>query len=110
MDIIRVDAPSADHAHRPISSIGGTFSTSLDGDGSGHVVGITLDDATAAKLIELFDALGRWLADGGLATSQIRFGDRTYILAAGSDGQPNDPAAFLLERTIQCKERSTRGL
>jgi ANTAR domain len=109
MDVIRVDAPTADHAQRLISSIGGTFSARLDGDGaghvvdgSGHVVGITLDDETAARLIELFDALGGWLTDGGLATCRIGFGgDRTYMLVAARDGRPNDPAAFLLERTIQ---------
>jgi hypothetical protein len=102
MDVIRVDAPSADHAQRLISSIGGTFSARLDGDRAGHVVGITLDDETAAKLIELFDALGGWLSDGGLAVCRIGFGgDPPYMLAAARDGRSNDPAAFLLQRTIQ---------
>jgi ANTAR domain-containing protein len=102
MDVIRVDAPTADHAQRLISSIGGTFSASLDGDGIGHVVGIMLDDEAAARLIELFDALAGWLTEGGLATCRIGFGgDRTYMLAAARDGRPNDPAPFLLERTIQ---------
>jgi len=101
MDVIRVDVPSADHAHRLISSLHGTFSASLDGDGSGHVVGIVPDTETAANLVGLFDALGGWLNDGGLSTCKIGFGSRTYMLVAASDGQPSDPAAFLLERTIQ---------
>jgi hypothetical protein len=49
----------------------------------------------------LFDAVGVWLTDGGLETCQIGFGDRNYTLLAALLDQPNDAAAFLLERTIQ---------
>jgi hypothetical protein len=101
MDVIQVDALSADHAQRLISSIGGAFPARVDSDGNANIVGITLDDETAVKLVELFDALGEWLADGGIAACKVRFGNRMYTLAAPSDGQPNDPAAFLLERTFQ---------
>jgi hypothetical protein len=101
MDVIRVDAPSADDAQRLMSSIDGAFSARLAGDGVAHVVGITLDDETAAKLVELFNALGGWLTDGGLAACEIRFGDRAYTLAAARDTRPNNPTAFLLERTFQ---------
>jgi ANTAR domain len=101
MDAIHVHAPSAAHARRLISSIDGRFSVTLDGNKAPHVVGITLDAETAASLVELFDVLGTWLADGQLATCRIGFGDRTYALAAAAAGHANDPAAFLLERTIQ---------
>jgi hypothetical protein len=52
-------------------------------------------------LVELFDLLGKWLSDGGLDTCQIGLGERSYTLLAAKTGEPNDPTAFLLARTIQ---------
>jgi hypothetical protein len=101
MDVIRVHAPSEAHARRLMASVDAEFSASLNGDGSTPIVGLTLDGTTATKLVGLFDALGAWLTDGGLASCQIGFGDRGYTLLAASAGEPNDATAFLLERTIQ---------
>jgi hypothetical protein len=101
MDVIRVHAPSDAHARRLMAALDGNFLASLDGDGSRPVVGLRLDAETAIKLVGLFDALGEWLTDGGLASCQIGFGDRAYTLLAATSGQPNDPTAFLLERSIQ---------
>jgi ANTAR domain-containing protein len=101
MDVIRVRAPSTAHAQRLISSLDGGFSTSLDGGDPSTEVELRLDTETATKLVELFDALGQWLTDGGLDACQIGFGERSYTLLAAIGREPNDPAAFLLERTIQ---------
>jgi hypothetical protein len=101
MDVIRVRAPTSAHAQRLIASLDGGFSTSLDGGTAANEVELRLDTETAAKLVELFDALGRWLGDGNLDACQIGFGERSYTLLASMDGDRNDPAAFLLERTIQ---------
>jgi hypothetical protein len=101
MDVIRVHAPSEVHALRLMASLDGGFRVDLERDGSGPVVGLTPDVETATKLVELFNALGKWLADGDLASCQIRFGDRVYTLLAATAGHPNDATAFLLERTIQ---------
>jgi hypothetical protein len=101
MDVMRVQAPSEAHARRLIASLDGDFSAGLDGDGAESVVALRLDGETATKLIELFNALGTWLTAGGLASCQIGFGDRGYTLLAADQGKPNDPTAFLLERTIQ---------
>ena len=101
MDVIRVHAPSEAHALRLMASLDGGFRVDLERDGSGPVVGLTPDVETATKLVELFNALGKWLADGDLASCQIRFGDRVYTLLAATAGHPNDATAFLLERTIQ---------
>ena len=101
MAVIRVEAPSAADGQRLIASLDGTFFSTLDGGGFSHVVEITVDAHTAAKLLELFDALGNWLAAGDLAACQIGFGDRSYALAPAADGHASDPTAFLLERTIQ---------
>ena len=101
MDVIRVHAPSAAHARRLIASLDGGFSVSLDLEEESREVGLTFDQETATKLVDLFDTLGSWLTDGGLASCQIGFGDRSYTLLAASAGEPNDATAFLLERTIQ---------
>ena len=100
MDVIRVHAPSGAHAQRLVAALDGGFTAKLQDDGE-PVVELTPNVETAEKLIELFDALGRWLGEGGLAACPIRFGDRTYTLLATTGGDVNDPAAFLLERTIQ---------
>jgi len=101
MDVIRVRAPSRAHAERLIAAVDGGFSVSLDGDDSFTEVELKLDTETATKLVGLFDLLGTWLTDGGLEACQIGFGERKYTLLPAKRGEPNDPTAFLLERTIQ---------
>jgi hypothetical protein len=101
MDVIRVRAPSSAHAQRLVAALDGNFSASLNGQGPPAEVEIRVDSETAAKLVALFDSLGLWLSGGGLDACQIGFGERNYTLLASIAGKPNDPAAFLLERTIQ---------
>jgi hypothetical protein len=101
MDVIRVRAPSAAHAQRLVTSLAGGFSVSLDGGSAANEVELRLDNETATKLVELFDALGVWLSSGLLDACQIGFGKRTYTLLAARTGEVNDPTQFLLERTIQ---------
>jgi len=106
MDLIRVRAPSHEHAQRLIAALDGTFHVAhADGDGDGrrpaNEVALLVEKDTAGKLVELFDALQRWLSDGDLEAVQIGFGDRVYTLFASVDGDSDGPVAFLLERTIQ---------
>ncbi|MFL5945504.1 MAG: ANTAR domain-containing protein [Gaiellaceae bacterium] len=101
MDVIRVRAPSKAHAERLLASVDGGFAVSLDGGDPSTEVELKLDTETATKLLELFDLLGTWLNDGGIDACQIGFGERSYTLLAPRAGEPNDPTAFLLERTIQ---------
>src|SRR3954452_3754910 len=105
MEVIRVRAPTRAHAARLLAVLDGGFPTDGDGDGDGARPGtdirLALDGEAALKLVELFDALGRWLNESGLDACQIGFGDRTYTLLPAFDGIPNDPAKFLFERTIQ---------
>ena len=101
MDVIRVRTPSTAHAQRLIAALDGRFSATLNGGDASTEVELRLDSETATKLVGLFDAVGVWLTDGGLETCQIGFGDRNYTLLAALLDQPNDAAAFLLERTIQ---------
>jgi hypothetical protein len=101
MEVIRVRAPSSAHAQRLLVAMHGNFAASIDGDSPATEVELRLDSQTATKLVELFDALGIWLSSGELDAVQIGFGQRTYTLLAATEGKPNDPTAFLLERTIQ---------
>jgi ANTAR domain len=84
-----------------MDSVDGGFSASLDGGDPSTEVELRIDSETAAKLVELFDLLGGWLSDGGPDACQIGLGERTYTLLAAKPGEPNDPTAFLLARTIQ---------
>jgi hypothetical protein len=101
MDVIRVRAPSQAHAERLMDSVDGAFSGTLDGGDPSTEVELKLDSETATKLVELFDLLGGWLSDGGLDACQIGLGERSYTLLAARPGEPNDPTAFLLARTLQ---------
>jgi hypothetical protein len=101
MDIIRVRAPNGAHAQRLVAALDGGFAISLDGGDAMTEVELKLDGETAIKLVELFEALERWLSDGELDAVQIGFGERTYTLLAPRKGEPSDPTAFLLERSIQ---------
>lgn len=101
VDVIRVRAPSSAHAERLLVALDGGFAATLDGGSPATEVELRLDSETATKLVELFDSLGVWLSSGGLDAVQIGFGERSYTLLAATRGKPNDPTAFLLERTIQ---------
>jgi hypothetical protein len=100
MDVIRIHAPNDQQAARLLGSLEEAFAVvSLDGDRS--VVELRPDTETATKLVELFNVLGQWLTDTGLASCEASFGERSYTLLARREGRTNDPTAFLLERTIQ---------
>ena len=101
MDVIRVRAPSTAHAQRLIASLGAGFSANLDGGDPSTEVELRLDSETAKKVVELFNALGLWLSEGGLDACQIGFGERTYTMLASKGREASDPTGFLLERTIQ---------
>jgi hypothetical protein len=101
VDVIRVRAPSSADAQRLLASLDGGFSVKLDGGDPSTEVELKLDYQTASNLVGLFDILGQWLSDGGLAACQIGLGDRTYTLLAATADKPSDPTTFLLARTIQ---------
>ena len=101
MDVIRVHAPSEAHARRLLAALDGNCAAEIVPAAPAAVVELTLDPETAKGLIELFDALGRWLSDGDLAACQVGFAERSYTLLAAPDGKRNDPSGFLLERTLQ---------
>ena len=62
---------------------------------------MTPDSESAARLVNLFNAIGTWLTDCGLASCDVRFGESSLTILPPSAGQPGDPTAFLIERTRQ---------
>jgi ANTAR domain-containing protein len=101
VDVIRVHAPSEAHARRLLAAVDGNCAAEMVPAGPAAVLELTLDREAAKGLIDLFDALGRWLSDGDLTACRVGFGERSYTLLAVPDGKRNDPSAFLLERTLQ---------
>jgi hypothetical protein len=101
MHAIRVHAPSESHARRLVAALDGTAARDVVASGAASVVEITPDEETAKRLVDLFDVLGRWLSDGDLSACRVSFDERSYTLLAAPEGKPNDPSAFLLERTLQ---------
>ena len=101
MELIRVHTPSGTHARRLLVAVDGTCSAGIQPDGDRSVVELALDEETAEGLVDLFNLLGRWLNDGDLTACQVGFGERSYTLLAAKNVKPNDPADFLLERTMQ---------
>ena len=72
-----------------------------------HVVRVVPDSETTAKLVHLFHSIGTWLGGCGLASCDVRFGERSLTVLAPSGSQPGDPTEFLLERTRQLETALT---
>jgi ANTAR domain len=97
---IDIIAPSKEHAERLAAAVGNDFTAEVFSDGE-HVVRVTPDSESAAKLVNLFNAIGTWLTDAGLSSCDVRFGESSLSILPPSAGRPGDPTAFLLERARQ---------
>lgn len=97
---IDIIAPSKEHAERLAAAVGNDFTAEVFSDGE-HVVRVTPDSDSAAKLVNLFNAIGTWLTDAGLSSCDVRFGESSLSILPPSAGRPGDPTAFLLERARQ---------
>jgi hypothetical protein len=69
--------------------------------GEEHVVRVTPDSETTAKLVSLFNAIGTWLTGSGLSSCDVRFGAGSLTLLPTSADAPGDATEFLIERTRQ---------
>ena len=99
-DTIRIRADDEKSARALVATLDGIPGEAISVDGHYEVL-VRPDSESAALLVELFQIIGRWLADGGDGSCEIRFGDRSVTVVAPSDGQPSDATQFLLERAIQ---------
>jgi hypothetical protein len=97
---IDIIAPSKEQAERLAAAVGSDFTAEVFSDGE-HVVRVTPDSESAARLVNLFNAIGTWLTDAKLSSCDVRFGESSLSILPPSAGQPGDPTAFLIERTRQ---------
>jgi hypothetical protein len=77
------------------------FDSDVVRDGEGWVVSLRPTRETAPELLNLFEAIGRWLEAREQASLRARFGERSFTIMRPSDARPGDSAEFLLERVIQ---------
>ena len=99
-ELIEIIALSKDQAERLAAAVGEDFTAEVFSDGE-HLVRVTPDSDSAARLVNLFNAIGTWLTDCGLTSCDVRFGESSLTILPPSAGQPGDPTAFLIERTRQ---------
>jgi len=99
-DTIRILTPAAASALALVASLDGLPGEPFSQDGKQGVL-VRPDSESAALLVELFELIGRWLADGKHPSCEIHFGDRSLTVVAPSNGEPSDATRFLLERAIQ---------
>ena len=103
---IDIVVPSQEQADRLATALREEFDAEIRSDGE-HVVRVTPDNETTAKLVHLFHSIGTWLGRCGLASCDVRFGERSLTVLAPSGDQPGDPTEFLLERTRQLETALT---
>jgi len=96
-DTIRIQATDEQSALALVASLNGLPGEAISEDGA-HEVLVRPDTESAALLVELFQAIGRWLTDGRHDSCEIRFGDRSVTVIAPSNGSQGDATQFLLER------------
>ena len=99
-DTIRILTPDETSALALVASLDGLRGETFSENGTQGVL-VRPDSDTAASLVELFQAIGRWLGDGKHPSCEIHFGERSLTVVAPSDGEPSDATRFLLERAIQ---------
>lgn len=103
---IDIVATSQEQADRLAAALREEFDAEIFSDGE-HVVRVTPDSETTAKLAHLFHSIGTWLGGCGLASCDVRFGERSLTVLAPSGSQPGDATEFLLERTRQLETALT---
>jgi hypothetical protein len=97
---IEIIAPSREQVERLAAAVGGDFTAEVFSDGE-HLVRVTPDSESAARLVNLFNAIGTWLTECRLTSCDVRFGESSLSILPPSAGQPGNPTTFLIERTRQ---------
>lgn len=97
---IRIEAPGSLSAEDLASALPG-FHVELVQQEKRFEVVVVPDETTSHQLVQLFDAIGRWLTDNALASCLVHFGPRSYALLQPNQSETSDPTEFLLERNVQ---------
>ena len=96
-------APTQEQAHRLAEALQEDFAAEVFSNDE-HVVRVTPDSETTAKLVSLFNSIGTWLTGSGLSSCDVRFGEGSLTVLSPSGDEPGDPTAFLIERTRQLEQ------
>lgn len=96
---VRISAPTRQHAER-LAALTDDFAVRVEPGGS-YTVRVTPARDEAEKLVTLFNSIGHWLSEGGLASCDVTFGDRGMTILPATAANLGDPTAFLIERSRQ---------
>jgi hypothetical protein len=101
-----ITAPTREHAERLADAIRDDFAVEVVPGGS-YTVLVTPGADMSEKLVSLFNSIGRWLNEAGLASCDVRFGERAVTLLPATADNLGDPTAFLIERSRQLETALT---
>jgi hypothetical protein len=101
-----ITAPTREHAERLAAAIREDFDVEVRSGGS-YTVHVTPAPGATDKLVALFNAVGSWLSEGGLASCDVRFGSRGLTILPATVENLGDPTAFLIERSRQLEHALT---
>jgi hypothetical protein len=102
-EAIVIHAATREQADRLAEAIDKRFEVAVIPGGS-YAVEVTPDAETRERLVGLFDAIGSWLTDGGMSSTQIGFGSGALTVLPATREEPSDPTQFLLERNRQLEQ------
>jgi hypothetical protein len=103
---VGIRAPTREHADRLAAAIGDDFVVAVEPGGS-YTVRVTPARDAAEKLVLLFNAIGHWLTQSGLASCDVTFGQRGLTILPATADTLGDPTAFLIERSRQLEQALT---
>ena len=103
---LEIRAPSKDHAERLAAAIREDFEVEVLPGGS-YTVHVVPGADASGKLVALFNSIGRWLDEGGLASCGVHFGTRSLTVLPATAERLGDPTAFLIERSRQLETALT---
>lgn len=95
-----ITAPTLEHAKRLAAAIEQDFDVEIRSGGS-YTVYVKPGVDASERLVLLFNSIGTWLTEGGLASCDVHFDDHGLTILPATAENLGDPTGFLIERTRQ---------